>query len=69
MNLYYDFSVAGVLKNGTIEVQIIATPRAIVDSYIGMFDALGLEIAVVESNITAMTRIVVNSEAHDVNIR
>jgi type IV pilus assembly protein PilM len=65
--LYYDYSLAGILKNGTMEVQIIATPKAIVDSYIGMFDALGLEIAVVESNITAMTRIVVNSEAHDVN--
>ena len=50
-----------------MEVQVIATPRAIVDSYIGMFDALGLEIALIESNITAMTRIVVHSEAHDVN--
>jgi type IV pilus assembly protein PilM len=65
--LYYDYTVAGTLKNGTIEVQIIATPRAIVDSYTGMFDALGFEIAVVESNITAMTRVVIHSEAHDVN--
>jgi type IV pilus assembly protein PilM len=65
--LYYDYSVASTLKDGSIEVQIIATPRAIVDSYTGMFDALGLEFALVESNITAMTRIVINSEAHDVN--
>jgi type IV pilus assembly protein PilM len=65
--LYYDFSVAGTLKDGGLEVQIVATPRSIVDSYIGMFDALGLEIAIVESNITAMTRVVVHSEAHDVN--
>ncbi len=65
--LYYDYSIARTLDNGTIEVQVIATPRSIVDSYIGMFDALGLEIALVESNITAMTRIVVHSEAHDVN--
>jgi type IV pilus assembly protein PilM len=65
--LYYDYSVAGTLKDGSTEVQIIATPRSIVDSYVGMFDALGLEIAVVESNITAMTRVVIHSEAHDVN--
>lgn len=66
-DLYYDYSVTRTLDNGTIEVQIIATPKSIVDSYIGMFDALGLELALVESNITAMTRIVVHSEAHDVN--
>lgn len=65
--LYYDYSIARTLKDGSIEVQVIATPRAIVDSYIGMFDALGLEIALIESNITAMTRIVVHSEAHEVN--
>ncbi len=66
-DLYFDFSVARTLKDGSTEVQVIATPRAIVDSYIGMFDALGLEIALIESNITAMTRVVVHSEAHDVN--
>lgn len=66
-DLYYDYSITRTLENGTIEVQIIATPKSIVDSYIGMFDALGLELALVESNITAMTRIVVHSEAHDVN--
>lgn len=65
--LYYDYSIARTLEDGSIEVQVIATPRAIVDSYIGMFDALGLEIALIESNITAMTRIVVHSEAHEVN--
>lgn len=65
--LYYDYSVTRILKDGSMEVQVIATPRAIVDSYIGMFEALGLELTLVESNITAMTRIVVNSEAHDVN--
>jgi len=65
--LYYDYSVTRILDDGSMEVQIIATPRSIVDSYMGMFEALGLELALVESNITAMTRIVVNSEAHDVN--
>lgn len=65
--LYYDYSVARTLDDGTIEVQLVATPRSIVDSYIGVFEALGLEIALVESNISAMTRVVIHSEAHDVN--
>lgn len=65
--LYYDFSLTRLLDDGTQEVQVIATPRVIVDSYVGVFDALGLEIALVESNISAMTRVVVHAEAHDVN--
>ncbi len=64
--LYYDYSVARILDDGNREVQVVATPRTIVDSYIGVFDALGLEIALVESNISAMTRVVIHSEAHDV---
>lgn len=65
--LYYDYSITRVLDDGLLEVQVVATPRSIVDSYTGVFDALGLEIAVIESNISAMTRIVVHAEAHDVN--
>lgn len=64
-DLYYDFEVARKLKDDSNEVQLIATRKAIVDSYIGLFDALGLEIALVESNILAMTRVVVHAEAHD----
>lgn len=65
--LYYDYSVAQVLKDGSQEVQVVATPKSIVDSYMQLFEALGLEVALIESNITAMTRIVVQSEAHEVN--
>ncbi len=65
--LYYDYSIARELDNDMREVQVVATPCAIVDSYTGVFDALGLEIAAIESNISAMTRIVVHAEAHDVN--
>jgi type IV pilus assembly protein PilM len=66
-DLYYDYSVAQTLEDGMREVQVVATPRAIVDSYMGVFDALGLEIALIESNISAMTRVVVHSEAHEVS--
>ena len=65
--LYFDYSVARTLEDDTQEVQLVATPRAIVDSYVGVFEALGLEIALIESNISAMTRIVVHAEAHEVN--
>lgn len=65
--LYYDYGITRILEDGNREIQVLATPRTIVDSYMGVFEALGLEIALVESNISAMTRVVVHSEAHDVN--
>lgn len=66
-DLYYDYSVAQTLPDGMREVQVVATPKVIVDSYMGVFEALGLEIALIESNISAMTRVVIHSEAHEVS--
>lgn len=66
-DLYYDFEITRTLTDGNQEVQLVATPKAIVDSYSGFFDALGLEMALIESNISAMTRIVIHAEAHDTN--
>lgn len=65
--LYYDYSIARTLDDGSFEVQLVATPRRIVDSYLGVFEALGLDLALIESNISAMTRIVIHAEDHDVN--
>ena len=65
-DLYYDYEVMTTLEDGTQEVHLAACPKAIVDSYMGVFDALGLEVALVESNISAVTRMVVHAEAHDV---
>lgn len=65
--LYYDYSVTRVLDNDTQEVQLVAIPQAIVDSYLGVFEALNLEVALIESNISAMTRIVIHAEDNDVN--
>lgn len=65
--LYYDYSIAQTLSDGSFEVQIVACPREIIDSYLVVFDALGLEVALIESNISAVTRIVVHAEAHDVS--
>lgn len=65
--LYFDYSITRSLNNNTSEVQVVATPSNIVDSYMGVFEALGIDIALIESNISAMTRIVVHAEAHDTN--
>ncbi len=64
--LYYDYEVVGTLEDGSQEVQIVACPKAISDSYSGLFDALGLQIGLIESNISAVTRIVMHAESHDV---
>lgn len=63
--LYYDFSVTRVLDDKTQEVQVLACPKAIVDSYQIVFDALGLTVSLAESNIAAVTRVVVRAEEHD----
>ncbi len=65
--LYYDFSIVRTLEDNSQEIQIVACPKKIPDSYVGVFEALGLEVALVESNISAVTRIVVHAEAHDVS--
>lgn len=63
--LYFDHSVAREFTNGMQEVQVVATPKDLIDSYIDIFDALNLQVVLMESNIAAMTRIVVQAEAHD----
>ncbi len=64
--LYYDYNIDKTLEDGSQEVQLVASPRKITDSYMGVFEALGLEVALIESNISAVTRIVVHSEVHEV---
>ncbi len=65
-DLYFDYNVLNETPDGSKEIQLVACPRNIVDSYIGVFKALGLEVALVEPNITAVSRIVAQAEAHDV---
>ncbi len=65
-DLYYDFSIVRTLDDGSLEVQIVACPKDIVDSYVLVFRALGLEVGLIESNISAVTRIVIHAEAHEV---
>jgi type IV pilus assembly protein PilM len=65
-DLYYDYIVSHQLPDGGQEIQIVACPKEIVDSYTTVFDLLGLEIALVEPNIFAVSRMVAQAEAHDV---
>lgn len=63
-DLYIDYEVInhGNDKNdGKIDILMVAAPRAIVDSYIQLFDKLGLEIGAIESNMTAVVRALLHS--------
>ncbi len=61
--LYIDFQVAETNKDSDdMEVLVVAAPKNIVDSYITLFDLLGLEMSVVETSINASTRLVMHSE-------
>lgn len=59
-DLYYDYDT--VHLNDALEIQLVATPRKIVDSYMNVSKLLGIETAFVETNIGAVTRAVKNSE-------
>jgi type IV pilus assembly protein PilM len=63
-DLYIDYETieAGTEKQ---EVLMVAAPRAIVDSYIKLFDLLNLEVALIESGLAAATRAIVSSTPMD----
>ncbi|HVE81137.1 MAG TPA: type IV pilus assembly protein PilM [Candidatus Dormibacteraeota bacterium] len=65
-DLYLDHEIIGHSKNAKgdkehMDVLMVAAPRAIVDSYIKLFDFMGLEAAAVESNMTAVVRAIMHS--------
>lgn len=62
-DLYIDYEVIHKTggKDNQIEVLTIAAPRAIVDSYIKLFELLGLEIGAFESGMTAVVRALLHS--------
>ncbi len=57
-DLYIDYEIieTGPERN---EVLMVAAPRAIADSYIKLFDMLGLEVAMIDSSMAAATRAIV----------
>lgn len=63
-DLYIDYEV---IEMGTEkqEVLMVAAPRAIVDSYIKLFDLMNLEVSLIESSLSAATRAIVASTKLD----
>lgn len=63
-DLYIDYEITD--HNGDkVNVLMVAAPRAVVDSYLKLFDQLNLEVIFVESSLSAVTRAVVWEQALD----
>ncbi len=64
-DLYIDYQI-GEQKDDMTEVLVVAAPRLVIDSYLTLFQVLGLEAAAVETSINAGTRLVMHAESTDV---
>ncbi len=64
-DLYIDFSITAQTKEG-FELLAVAAPRRIVDSYLAFTELLGFEVCVLETTISASSRLVAHSESDDV---
>jgi type IV pilus assembly protein PilM len=65
-DLYIDYEIINVVeskdgKDGHMDVLMTAAPRAIVDSYIKLFDLLGLEVQAVEASMVSVVRAMLHS--------
>lgn len=63
--LYVDYESADNPKDNTLEVLIVAAPKKIVDSYEVLFNALGLELVLLETTINSVARIVSHADSTD----
>jgi type IV pilus assembly protein PilM len=52
-NLYFDYEVTDTGDSENMLVRVVAAPKEIVDSYTAVCDALGLDLALVQTNIRA----------------
>ncbi len=62
-DLYIDYEVAHTYKNKGSEILLVAAPKILVDSYIKLFDMLGLELALLETSINAVSRAVAHADS------
>jgi type IV pilus assembly protein PilM len=62
-DLYIDYEIINNTPGpeGHIDVLMMAAPRAIVDSYLKLFDKLGLEMGAIEGSMTAVVRALLHS--------
>jgi type IV pilus assembly protein PilM len=63
-DLYIDYETIEAGRERQ-EVLMVAAPRAIVDSYIKLFDLMDLEVALIDSSLAAATRAIVASTPLD----
>lgn len=66
--LYVDWEIIGITKKGKTvlsQILVVAVPKKIVDSYLEMVYAVGLEPFNVEMNLAAVTRAMVSNKAKD----
>ena len=55
-DLYMDYETITANAEGQLDVLMMAAPRAIVDSYLKLFEILNLDVSAVEANMTAVVR-------------
>ena len=63
--LYIDFDITRETKDG-VELQVVAAPKLIVDSYLSLTRVLGLETIAVETTINSSSRLFVHAEQSSV---
>lgn len=63
--LYIDFDIISETET-EYEILMVAAPRNMIDSYMLLFDMLGLEVAAIETTIAASSRLVAHAERGDI---
>jgi len=60
--LYIDFEVTSKNNKGEMEILMVAASKRVVDSYMILFDLLGLEVALLETSIHSVSRVVEHAD-------
>ncbi len=63
--LYIDYEIIPTSDKENDDILIVAAPKNVVDSYLVLFELLGLEVALFETSIAAATRLVMHAEQTD----
>jgi type IV pilus assembly protein PilM len=61
-----DWQVVGTSAPGTLDVLIVATPKNMVQNYVDVLSAAGLELIAIETKPIAESRALIKNEAHPV---
>ena len=60
-DLYIDYSISTV-KGDNREILVVAVPRKIIDSYMKLFELVGLEVCAIETTISAASRLIAETD-------